>query len=110
MVKNDTLQNLSDNAYAINDDLTDGSRVQGPILNREPFKPGTAVTVSLVSMTEDAFYFFTELQVQLNNGGLFSQPPANVRTNFKNITPSSKTRTSGYFFLRSVTKKSMVMK
>jgi hypothetical protein len=110
LVKNDTLQNLPQDLFAVEDDLTDGQRILGPVLNNEPFKKGDSVTVRVVSITKDALYFYNELQVQINNGGLFSQPPANVRTNFVNVSPGSKKRTSGYLFLRNVTSASTVLK
>ena len=84
--------------------------IDATVLNNQPFKKGDSVTVRVVSITRDAFYFYSELQVQVNNGGLFSQPPANVRTNFVNVSPGSKKRTSGYFFLRNVTSASTVLK
>lgn len=101
LVKNDTLQNLPQNLFVINDDLSDGQRVLGPELNNRPYIKGDTAFVRICTVTEDAYYFYTELQVQLNNGGLFAQPPANVRTNIVNITPGSEMKTTGYFLVRA---------
>jgi hypothetical protein len=110
LVKNDTLQNLPQDLFAVNDDLTDGQEIKGPVLNNKPYKTGDSITVRVVSITKDAVYFYSELATQSNNGGLFSQPPANVRTNFVNVSPGSKKRTTGYFFLRNITSADMVVK
>lgn len=105
LTKNDTLQNLPQNLFVIIDDLSDGVRVQGPILNNDPYKTGDTASVRVCNLTEDAYYFYNELQVQLNNGGLFSQPPANVRTNIVNVTPGSEMKTTGYFLVRAKSEK-----
>jgi hypothetical protein len=110
LVRNDTLQNLPQDLFAVEDLLTDGQQIRGPVLNNEPYEVGDSITARIVSIPRDAFYFYSELSVQINNGGLFAQPPANVRCNVVNVSPGSKVRTSGYFFLRSVTEATTVMK
>jgi Domain of unknown function (DUF4249) len=110
LVRNDTLQNLPQDLFAVDDNLTDGQQIQGPVLNNDPYQIGDSVTVRVVSISKEAYFFYNELQVQINNGGLFSQPPANVRTNFVNVSPGSNKRTSGYFFVRSITSASTVLK
>jgi hypothetical protein len=111
LVKNDTLQNLPQDLFAASDDLTDGQFIQGPELNnREGYKKGDTVSVAMCSITEDAFYFYNEVAVQANNGGLFAQPPANVRTNVANITPGSKLKPTGYFLVRTYSKKALRIK
>ena len=101
-VKNDTLQNLPQNLFAVNDDLSDGQLIQGPDINNQPYKLGDTVRVSVVSITEDARLFFQEMQVQINNGGLFAQPPANVRSNARNLNAESNKRVTGYFLVRGM--------
>ena len=44
------------------------------------------VKVEIRSIPIEAFYFFQELRLQVNNGGLFASPPNNVSTNVFNIT------------------------
>ena len=53
-------------------------------INFEAFDLHDTVRVETLSITEDFFYFCVEAQSQINNGGLFAQPPSNVRTNIKN--------------------------
>ncbi|TAD98338.1 MAG: DUF4249 domain-containing protein [Bacteroidetes bacterium] len=60
------------------------------------YQTGETVKVELYSITEDAFNFFTEVVTQINNGGLFATPIANVRTNIKNTNPNGK-KATGYF-------------
>ena len=62
-----------------------------------PYKIGDHVRVEIHSITEDAFFFLQEMDVQLNNGGLFAVPVSNVRTNIQNINPNSSIQAVGYF-------------
>ena len=110
VVKNDTLQDLPQELFAFNDDLADGANVRGTIINRRPYKRDDRIQISVISITEDALNFINELQVQIDNGGLFSQPPANVRTNVRNTRSGSKKRVIGYFTVRSVSTKSIVIR
>jgi len=111
ITRNDTLQNLPQELFATNDDFTDGQLITGPELNgRTAYNKNDTVTVSMCSITLDAFYFYTELAVQSNNGGLFSQPPANVRTNVVNLTPGSKLRPIGYFLVKTRSTKGIRIK
>jgi hypothetical protein len=63
----------------------------------DPFKVNDKIKVELLSLPEDAYYFLQEMITQVNNGGLFGTPPANVRTNVRNLNPSSKKKALGYF-------------
>ncbi|MOA65423.1 hypothetical protein D3C78_1918030 [compost metagenome] len=45
----------------------------------------------------DAYHFYDELRTQISNGGIFANPPANVRTNVKNVNSSSAKKAVGYF-------------
>lgn len=65
-------------------------------INFAPFKEGDTIRTETLSISEDAFYFLTEMQSQINNGGLFAQPPANVRCNVKNVNPDGP-EAQGYF-------------
>lgn len=68
-----------------------------------PFKTGDQVYVELYSITEDAFDFWAEVRTQLQNGGLFAIPLANVRTNLVNTNPNSKQKVVGFFCTSAVT-------
>jgi hypothetical protein len=63
----------------------------------DPFKINDHVKVELLSLPQDAYYFWQEMVTQVNNGGLFGTPPANVRTNVRNMNPNSKQKAVGYF-------------
>jgi hypothetical protein len=111
ITKNDSLQNLPQNLFAASDDLTDGNQIKGPELNnRDPYHLGDTVSIAMCSITEDAFHFYNEVATQANNGGLFSQPPANVRTNVFNITKSSNLKPTGHFLVRTFSQKSLRIK
>lgn len=55
-----------------------------------------SVKVEVLSITPDAFYFFLQLSTQINNGGLFASPPANVPTNILN-TNATGPKAVGFF-------------
>ncbi len=49
------------------------------------FAPGDVARIEMYSISRDAFVFYNDLQNLLNSdGGLFSQPPSNSRTNLSN--------------------------
>ncbi|TAD98339.1 MAG: DUF4249 domain-containing protein [Bacteroidetes bacterium] len=105
--RNGVLNNkIRDIVIAYDAGTSDGANTDGILyilpLRRSISRPdslyqvGETVKVELLSITEDAFYFFSEARNQLNNGGLFARPPANVRTNIKNVNPNGK-KATGYF-------------
>jgi len=59
------------------------------------------VKVELLSITPDAFSFFQQLSTQVNNGGLFATPPANVPTNVMNVNPKGP-QAVGYFGVSAI--------
>lgn len=86
---------------------TDGFRFVFPIresLNPRPnegdaapYVPGDVVKVEILSLTEDHYGFLREIRTQLNNGGLFASPPANLSTNIMNLNPNSEKKAVGWF-------------
>ena len=83
----------------INDEASDGLPFIPPVrinMNEVRYQPEDTVTIQNYSITEDAFFFLRELEEQVNNGGLFSRPIANVRTNVLNTNPQGK-KAVGYF-------------
>ncbi|HEX8548168.1 MAG TPA: DUF4249 domain-containing protein [Cytophagaceae bacterium] len=87
---------------------TDGTRFIFPIresLNpssttnedNPPFELNDKVRVEITSLTEDHFEFYRSLRDELNNGGLFATPPANLKTNIKNVNRSSEKQAVGWF-------------
>ncbi len=112
--KNGSLFNGPENIVTQSDEaipILDGIPFIPPIrfgLNPVLYQPGDSVTVEILSITRDAFDFFNELEIQVNNGGLFSQPVANIRTNIKNVNPKGKAAI-GYFGCSAVSRKSRVI-
>ncbi len=99
MRKNDTIQNLPQDLGFTSDELVDGQYIDGIDLNFQPYKKGDRITGYLRAITKDAYYFYLELANNVFQGGLFSAPPSNVRTNVRNLNPESDKRATGYFFV-----------
>ncbi|OJJ19141.1 hypothetical protein BKI52_20210 [marine bacterium AO1-C] len=69
--------------------------------DNDGFKQGDMVKVELLSISEEAFLFFDQLETQTNNGGLFADPIANVPTNISNVNPSGP-KAVGFFYASGV--------
>ena len=106
--KNDTLQDLPNNLAFTDDRLVDGNYIDGVELNTEPYKKGDVIVGYGRGITQDAYFFYTELANAVFSGGLFAAPPANVRCNVKNTNSKSEKRASGYFFVASIDSDSLV--
>lgn len=74
-----------------------------------PYKVGDKIDVEIYSITNEAFFFFESLQIQLNNAGLFAEPSANVPTNVRNINPNSDVKAVGYFGTGAVSRASVTV-
>lgn len=82
--RNDSLKVYNDTEIYFADDETLGENIDGvssPIF----FAPGDKARCEIYSLSRTAFVFYSDLQSLLNSdGGLFSQPPSNSRTNLSN--------------------------
>jgi len=82
--RNDSLKYDFDTDIYFADDEVLGESIDGvssPIF----FAPGDRARCEIFSISREAFVFYSDLQGLLNNdGGLFSQPPSNSRTNISN--------------------------
>jgi len=80
-----------------NDEFVDGNYIKAlePAL-KEPFKKNDDVRYEMWSLTENAYRFWMDIKMQLNNGGLFAAPGTNVRTNIIRTDPKTLDAT-GYF-------------
>ena len=107
--RNDTLQNGSrqiiqayNGAFRGSAD-TDGLMFIRPIrqsVNPENlYQLNDRVRVDIQSVTEEYFDFMDQVNTQINNSGLFAQPPANVPTNI--INANAKGRKATGFFVAS---------
>ncbi len=106
---NDTLQNKPGDLQFFSDENIDGNHIDSVRANRDALKVNDKVSVKLYSITQDYLKFLTELSIQINNGGLFSNPPANVRTNILNKDPNGK-KATGFFSGASVRLKEVIVK
>lgn len=82
--RNDSLKLDADTDIYFTDDETLGENIDG-VSSPIYFAPGDRARCEIFSLSRTAFVFYSDLQSLLNNdGGLFSQPPANSRTNLSN--------------------------
>ena len=82
--RNDSLKLDFDTDIYFTDDETLGENIDG-VSSPIYFAPGDKARCEIYSLSRTAFVFYNDLQSLLNNdGGLFSQPPANSRTNLSN--------------------------
>ena len=94
--------------YFASDELVDGNYIGNLDFTPEPFELGDTITVESYTTSNDQYQFYLELSTQVNNGGIFASPPANVRTNIKNLDPSGK-KAVGYFSANAMERKSIVI-
>ncbi|MCO4293015.1 DUF4249 domain-containing protein [Solitalea sp. MAHUQ-68] len=96
--KNGVYLNSKEDLNYMNDDFVDSASFKKVrMFTEKPFQLNDEVIVETWSITMDAYHFYDELRAQVNNGGIFANPPANVRTNVKNINSSSSKKAVGYF-------------
>ena len=61
------------------------------------YSEGDTIKVELRSITEGHFDFWTQARLEVNNGGLFSRPSANIPTNVNNVNAASSKKAIGWF-------------
>jgi hypothetical protein len=82
--RNDSLQNDVDTDIYYTDDKVLGESIDG-VSSPIYFAPGDRARCEIYSISREAFVFYNDLQSLLqNDGGLFSQPPSNSRSNVTN--------------------------
>ncbi len=92
----------------------DGSEFLGHIRSAitksdAPFELGDTSTVELLSLNEAAYNFLEEVVTQANNGGIFSAPPANIKSNIKNTSGNLENKILGVFSISSIQTKSLII-
>jgi hypothetical protein len=115
LFRNGVLRNEPADLQVRSDELVDGTYFRGLNLTPNPdrggaFAKGDRVRVDVEALTADNYYFLNELRIQLNNSGLFAPPPANVRTNVRNLDANSPHRAVGYFAGYTVRTDSLVIR
>ncbi len=109
--RNDTLQNSTSQIILAYDGAfrgganTDGLMFIRPI--RQAANPDSLyrmndrVRIDIQSVTEEYFDFMGQVNTQINNSGLFAQPPANVPTNVVNANPKGR-KATGFFVVSAI--------
>ena len=83
--------------------------VRNSINGNKPYLKDDKIDVELVSIDAENFRFLTEMQVQINNTGLFAEPAANVRSNIFNADKNSKVQAVGCFGIARVSRASVTI-
>lgn len=93
---------------AFNPGAADGLEFIYPIQNSingdKGYLVGDTITVSLLTIDPDQWRFLKEMDIQLNNVGLFANPIANVRGNIQNLDSTSTVKAVGHFGVAQVSR------
>ncbi|MDJ1472616.1 DUF4249 domain-containing protein [Xanthocytophaga flava] len=107
--QNDTLLSGPGDLTFAEDKLVDGNYIGDLQMNDDKaFRKGDTIRGENWAITEDNYRYYVELSAQINNGGLFSNPPANVRTNIHNNNSKGK-KAVGWFGGAGVSSKEIVI-
>lgn len=106
--KNDQLLNKPENLIVVQDRLSDGVYFKDVQFHSEPFNLSDRIRIETWSITEDAYYFYAEMRDQIQNGGMFADPVANIRSNIKS-DPENLVQAVGFFGGASVVGKGIVI-
>lgn len=97
LYKNGKPANNATDLNILNDRFIDGKYlVQYALQQRTPLVAGDFVRLEAWSLSAENYNFYADLRIQLDNGGIFSRTPVNVRTNLVHSAGSGKAMT-GYF-------------
>jgi len=66
-------------------------------ITQRPFHKNDTLSVEIHAINEETLNYLLEVRTQTTNSGLFATPPANVRTNIKNLNSNSKITVVGFF-------------
>lgn len=116
--RNDTTRRLRD-GFSIDgsydEGVSDGATFILPIAENitdydKPFQQNEKVIVKLRSVTRRSHDFLTQVDNQVNAGGLFAKVLENVKSNVDNTTPSGQTRILGWFGASAVSRAERLVK
>lgn len=119
--KNDTLLNVGESVnIAFDAAFTAGSEYDGiefivPIRRvgmndfDNPFQLGDKFEAEVIGITTEFFLFLNLAEQQINNGGLFATPPANVPSNVVNIKGNDAPRANGFFVIGESKRRSAII-
>ncbi|MBC7923470.1 MAG: DUF4249 domain-containing protein [Ferruginibacter sp.] len=108
--RNDTLLNKPSDLLVRSDEFVEGNYIGGIEMHEDPFKVEDKIRVENCAITSDYYFFLNELYIQTNNGGMFANPPANLRTNIVNVNPASTRKAVGYFGGMGIRTKEIVIR
>jgi hypothetical protein len=98
---------------AFNPGAADGLEFIYPIRNsinsNKSYLVNDVIEVSVYSIEPEHWRFLKEMDIQLNNQGLFANPQANVRGNFSNFNAQKKTNALGCFGICRVSRAKVVI-
>jgi hypothetical protein len=92
------------------DKFVDGNYIKEVELHNKPFSKGDRIRVENWSITAEAYQYYVEMRGQVNNGGLFANVPANIKTNILTLHPDKGMAAVGFFGGASVTSKEIVIR
>lgn len=75
----------------------------------KPYQKGEKVIVKLRSLTYQSHFFLTQVDDQLNSGGLFAKVLENVKCNAINVTSGGKQKILGWFGTSAVSSKERII-
>jgi len=73
------------------------------------FQLGDKIEVQIMGISNEFYLFLNLAEQQINNGGLFATPPANVPSNFINRSANSTNRANGFFTIGQSNRKSAII-
>jgi len=113
---NDSLISGAEYLVIASDELVDGNYINGfEIFTdfHDPNKPserliklGDTVQVKQTSISEFAYYYYYQMFNQSQSGGMFSVPPANIKSNF---TASDESTVVGLFTTHDVSQSNVII-
>jgi hypothetical protein len=74
-----------------------------------PFQLGDKFEAEVIGITNEFYLFLNLAEQQINNGGLFATPPANVPNNIVNIKGGNSARANGFFVIGESKKRSAII-
>ncbi|MFK7772490.1 MAG: DUF4249 domain-containing protein [Saprospiraceae bacterium] len=106
---NDTLLNEPFDLLYASDEFVDGNPIIGFDVTTKPLSLGDSYRVQQLSISREAFDFFTQLQTQTAFvGSLFDSPPAALEGNMVSVNSTDK-KVLGYFGVSAVSEIGMVI-
>ncbi|MBC8052517.1 MAG: DUF4249 domain-containing protein [Sphingobacteriaceae bacterium] len=97
LYKNGSYLNKTGDFNLFDDQFVDGNYIGDAEMSvNDPFIKGDKVRAEVWSLTEDAYRFWLDILIQLQNGQIFATPLSNTRTNIKK-TSLNAVDVVGYF-------------